>query len=86
MKYYKYIPAIIGCAGVITYLLSIVNVGAFLNLVTSLCLLAVGVVLSFFFGIMGWNKDKLAGWLGLWVNLLPLGILGFIYLNSTFNK
>jgi hypothetical protein len=86
MKYCKYLPTIIGCAGVITYILSFFNISSPINLIASLGWLASGVIISLFFGIMGWNKDKFAGWLGLWVNLLPLGVLGFIYLNSTFNK
>lgn len=84
MKYYKYLPTIIGCAGLIIYLLKFFYVSSYINVGTSFILFAVGVFISMFLGYKGWSDDMFAGWLGLLLNLLPLGLLGFIYLNATF--
>ena len=85
MKYYKYLPTIVGCLGLLIYLLTFYNPSSLVNLGTSFCLFIVGIVISMFFGSKGWNNDKPAvGWFGLLINLIPLCLLGFVYLNSTF--
>lgn len=84
MKYHKYLPATIGVLGLITYILTFFYTSSIINFNTSLCLFIAGTVLSLLFGYMKWSDDMLAGWLGLLINLLPLSVLGFIFMNTHF--
>jgi hypothetical protein len=86
MKYYKYLPIIVGCAGLIFLLLTFLNIGSIVNIGTAFCLFIVGIVLSMFFVVKGWSGNTFAGWLGLLINLIPSCLLGFVYLNTTFGK
>ena len=85
MKHYQYIPFVIGCVGIV-YLSTFLYQNTAVQWGISLGLFFAGGAISMLFGYKRWNKNKAAGWLGLLVNLLPLCILGFIYLNTTFNR
>lgn len=75
MKYYKYLPALIGVVGLINIMI---------NRGTAFCLFILGVAVSLLLGLRSRGNNELSGWLGLFINLIPLCILGFIYLNYTF--
>lgn len=76
MKYYKYLPITIGALGLINILI---------NRATALGLFILGVAVTLLLGLQyRYECNTLEGWLGLFINLIPLSILGFIYLNTTF--
>ncbi len=77
MKYYIYLPIIIGVVGLINIMM---------NRGTALGLFILGVAVSLLLGLRGRREcNTFEGWLGLFINLIPLGILGFIMLNQTFS-
>jgi hypothetical protein len=82
MKYYKYLPTIVGCVGLIILLLTIFFTNAIVNPITSLGVFILGIVITMYFGLKGWIDDQFTGLLGLLINLTPLCLLGFVLLNN----